>query len=344
MLLKRDGFLEALRAPDPEVRLWLVHGRSDEDVHALAAAAVRALGGEIRDLAAADLADAPGRLRDEAASLPMFGGRPLIRVIGADNRATAAVEALLEAPAAGNPVVMLAGELRKDSPLAMLASTHRLARSVVAYGVEPREGKAGIEERARAAGLRLDAAAAERLWAASHGSLLVAEREIEKIATYLLATPDTPRRVEQDILDLLLANDDVHDLGGLIDAVVGGDMAALDRELRAAPSPIPIFRALGARLLILLDLAEAVARGTSAREAVEAARPPIFWKDRGLTVRALRQWRPERVRAAIAALLDAERAIKTPGSAGDRIGHHAILSVARGGAVEPLLGRGARPS
>jgi DNA polymerase-3 subunit delta len=328
MLLTREAFVKALGSPDPEVRLWLVCGRSEEDALALLEAAARALGGDIEDLRAAEIEEAPGRLLDAAASLPMFGDRPLIRVLGADNRLAAAVEALLEGPVAGNPVLLLGGDLRKDGPLAALVARHRLARGVIAYGLESREAKAAVAEAARAAGLRLDNGGIARLWASAQGSLGVLAREVEKIALYLGAAPEAPVRVEADVLDRLLPGDETEDFGRLVAAVLTGDIRVLDLELQAAPSPIPLFRGLVPRLMQLGDLADKVAAGMSPADAVAGARPPVFWKEKELMTRALRGWSPTRVQAAIAALLEAERAIKMAGSAGDRLGRHAILSIA----------------
>jgi DNA polymerase-3 subunit delta len=251
----------------------------------------------------------------------------------------AAAEALLEARAAGNPVLVLAGDLRKDGALPALVTRHRLARGVIAYGLEPGQVKAAVAAAARAAGLRLDGEGAARLWAAAQGSLGVLAREAEKIALYLGATPAAPVRVEPDVLDRLLPGDETEDFGRLVMAVLTGDVAALDRELRAEPSPIPLFRGLMPRLLQLGELADVVATGRSPAEAVAGARPPVFWKDRDLMTRALGAWPPERVRAAMALLLEAERAIKTAGSAGDRLGRHAILSAALPPRRRGALGR-----
>jgi DNA polymerase-3 subunit delta len=344
MLLQRDAFLAALQSPDPAIRLWLVFGRSEEDSLALADAAAKALGGDILDLKAADLVDSPGLLKDEAASLPMFGGRPLIRVLGADNRLAAAAEGLLESGVTGNPVLMLAGDLAKTGALPTLATRHPLARAVAAWGLDAREGKAAVLEAARAAGLRLDADGVARLWAAAQGSLMVLARETEKLALYLCATPQAPMEVSPDVLDRLLAGDETEDFARLVRAVFTGDRKALDQELQVAPSPIPLFRGLMPRLLSLLELSDAVAAGKAPSEAVAAARPPIFWKEKEMMTRALRDWQPARIRAAITMLLAAERAIKSTGSAGDRLGRHALLMVALPPAAGPVLGRGARRS
>ena len=47
---------------------------------------------------------------------------------------------------------------------------------------------------------------------------------------------------------------------------------------------------------------------------------------------ALRRWRPDEVARALDLLLEAERAIKAPGAAGDRLGLQALmrLALARG--------------
>ena len=112
----------ALTAPG-EIRFFLLHGPDDSGSRALARALGAAMGAETErvDLSGADLKGDPARLADEAASISMFGDRRWILVEPAGDEAAAALEALLEAPAAGNPVAVVAGALRPASKLLRLA-------------------------------------------------------------------------------------------------------------------------------------------------------------------------------------------------------------------------------
>src|SRR6218665_1444909 len=101
---------KALKAP-AATRFFLLHGPDDSSSRALARLVGTAMGADAEriDLTGGDLKPAPARLADEAASISMFGGARWILVEPAGDECLTAVEALLEAPAAGHPVVLLAG-------------------------------------------------------------------------------------------------------------------------------------------------------------------------------------------------------------------------------------------
>ena len=67
----------------------------------------------------------------------------LIRVAGAGESAQEAVRLLLASPAAGNPVVMLAGDLSKSSGLRKLAEESPLALALISYPLEGRDPRQG---------------------------------------------------------------------------------------------------------------------------------------------------------------------------------------------------------
>ena len=94
----------ALDKPDPALRLILLYGPDESGSRALASRVDKALGADAEriDLSGSQLKGDPARLADEAASISLFGGARHIRVDPAGDEAIEAVEALLEAPSAGN--------------------------------------------------------------------------------------------------------------------------------------------------------------------------------------------------------------------------------------------------
>src|SRR3546814_20690612 len=67
------------------------------------------------DLDGAALKIDPARLADEAASISLFGGARWIRVTLAGDEALPAIEGLLQAAQAGNPVIAIGGPLKTSS-------------------------------------------------------------------------------------------------------------------------------------------------------------------------------------------------------------------------------------
>ena len=130
----RGQLEKALRAP-AETRFFLLHGPDDSGSRALARLLGAAMGAEAEriDLSGSELKADPARLADEAASISMFGGARWILVDPAGDDCVPAAEALLDAPAAGNPVILLAGALKPASKLLKLALAAPQAMAFASY-------------------------------------------------------------------------------------------------------------------------------------------------------------------------------------------------------------------
>jgi DNA polymerase-3 subunit delta len=336
--IKRGDLARVLAGWTPEIRLFLLAGPDESGTREAGAQIAAALADatdpmSLTDLAADELKSDPGRLADEAAAISMFGGRKLVRVTGAGDSSLEAARLLLEAPAAGNPVLMLAGDLSKASGLRKLAEEAAGARLLVAYTMDAREAAGWLQAKAREAGLRLEPGVGERLLAATGNDGGVLASELAKFALYLDASPETPRTLERAHLALLGADSAEEDLSALVAAVVAGDARAVERQLRllAGGTAILALRAMARRLLQMAEARAAVDGGMQPLQAVKALRPPVFWREQDTMAAALARWPLPRIRAGLEAMLAGERAIKTAGSPGDAPGWHALLLLAAGG-------------
>ena len=333
-VLKRHDLQRRLAQWDSEIRLLLFAGPDESASRQAAAEVIAALGDpgnplSMMDLAAEELRADPGRLADEAASVSMFGDRRLIRVRGATEWAREAVELLLAAPVAGNPVLLLAGDLPKSSALRKAAEGSPLALAMLSYPLEGRDLQRWLEEEAKGRGLRLGDDVAGRLLAGETDIGILAS-ELDKFALYLDAAPETPKPLDGDTLAVLGAGGAEEDVGALVSAIVAGNAATLERQLAALEqdSAIPALRAVARRLLQLAEARRAMDSGMAAREAVRMLRPPVYpFREQDVLAAALPHWPMARIRHALAAMLAGERRIKAPGGPGDRAGWHAILSL-----------------
>lgn len=319
----------ALRQPPADIRLFLLHGPDESGSRSLAALLAEALGQEATrvDLSPQALRQDGALLATEAASSSLFGEPRHIRVEGAGEDCLAAVEALLEAEAAGNPVVMIAGTLRKDSRLLKLASGHAAAIQFASYPPTAASAEAVVAELAREIGLLLDPDEVRRITSAAGGDRAIAASEIVKLATFADVAPDRPAGLPEDAIALLGADNQEGSLGRLADLVADGQPRELEAELaRLAGEGIEGIAALRPVLRRTLQIA-------TARAAVESRDvKPFFGGPPGERERVTRQaghWRPARIAAALARLLAAERAIKAPGGS-TLHADEALLAIARG--------------
>jgi DNA polymerase-3 subunit delta len=316
-------------------RVVLLYGDDSGMIRDRAEALVRAVAGSLDDpFLVAELArEALPGLADEAASLPLTGGRRVVRVREAGDAATAHVRALLKRPAAGL-VVLEAGSLPARSSLRVVIDESPDCASIGCY---PEEGKTltdSIRTALHAAGVGVDPDALS--WLASQlGADRAATRaELEKLALYV----GPGGRV-----DLAAAMECVGDLAGLslddaLYAATEGDVATADRALELAmnegAAPVQVLRAglmhLQRLHRVRLSMDES---GMSASEAVKAVRPPLFYRRAGPFTRALGLWSSAALGAAIAGLADSERSCKRTGWPDETLSRNAILAVARRAAM-----------
>ncbi len=324
-MAKSAAIERALDAADPSVRCYLLYGPDESGSRALAQRLARALGPDAEriDLDPARIAVDPALLADEAASVSLFGGARHIRVEGVADSCLAAVEALMEAPAAGNPVVLIAGALKRDAKLVKRLEGANGAMLFASYPPEGGEADRLAMMLAREQGLKLDPDIARRLADASGGDRAVLASEIEKLALYADASPEHPREAGHAMFDAIAADIGEADLTRFVDAVLGGQEAVLERELiRLAgqgQEGIPLVRALLRRLLAMAAVRTEVDRGASPATAADRAGRALFWKEKNAITRDVARWPSVRIARAIErlSLLDRElRRSSGPGTIG----------------------------
>lgn len=323
--------LSALAAPPADIRLFLLHGPDEAGAMALATRLGTALGvdAERVDLDGAALRNDPARLADEAASMSLFGGQRWVRVTGAGEEVLGAVETLLGAAQAGNPVMVIAPGVKTSGKLVKLAIAAPAALAFACYQPEGRNAETAAAEVARGEGLRFDPAALRQLIDACDGDRAVMTREIQKIALYLDAAPDRPREADGAVLDAVGAGLSVSALGEIVEAVVSRDATALGSALRDADpaDAIPTMRALQRRLAALADMRAAVDAGDGPEQVVK--RSGVFWKEEAATIAALRRWSAADIARAHAAVRTSERAVMSGRDAARVIGEAMLLAIAR---------------
>lgn len=322
-------------------RVVLLYGEDHGMIRDRAAALVRAVAGSLDDpFLVADLGrEDAGRLADEAASLPMTGGRRVVRLREATDAATSQVTAILKG-AAPALVVLEAPGLATRSRLRALVEGAADAAAIACY---PEEGRA-LADTVRTvlseAGVGIDADALAWVSGQLGADRASTRGEAEKLA--LFAGPGG--RVD---LDAALAC--IGDLAGLslddaLFAATMGDVAQADRALELAVAeggtPVGVLRAALMHLQRLHRVRLAVDDGLSPADAVKAARPPVFFRRVAAFTRAVELWSSAALTAAMAGLAEAERACKRTGAPDDVLSRNAILALARRSAVARRPGRG----
>lgn len=337
-----------LAAPPADARLYLFHGPDEGQARDLAQRLEAKFGLDRLDLAPAEVAAQPGRLADEAASVSMFGPAPCLRLVPAADAHAPAAALLLDAAftgeAAGNPAILIAGNLPGTSKLRKLAEAHPRARALACYPPSAADFARLARDTTRAAGLDAEPAALALLTAAVGGERGLLAQEIAKLAVYLDATPAQPRKFTPADWHAVGAGEGAADIDPLIDALAARKPADVARHLRALAADgqhgIPLLRAGARRFAQLAEARAAVDSGASADAAVGALRPPLFWKAKPAFLAQLKAWRADDLAGAAHALLAAERGIKAAGSVGDLMADACLLGLAGQGGAYRRYGDG----
>lgn len=334
MKASRGEIERALKAP-AGILFFLLHGPDDSGSRALAAMIGAALGAEAErvDFTGGDLKADPARLADEAASISMFGGARWIVVEPAGDESVPALEALLEAPAAGNPVVLLAGGLKPASKLLKLALGARQALAFASYLPDAREADRLAVELGRAEGLILRPDVARRIAESCGGNRALIARECAKFALYAGAAPEAPRAIDHDVVDALGADSDEGDLSRLVGSAASGDAAGLEAELARLHAEgqegITLIRAMLRRMSLLARLRAEVEQGSSPAAVMASSGKSLFWKEKDEVGRQLARWRADLVAKAMSRLLEAERQVKASGGVGPLAADEELFAICR---------------
>jgi DNA polymerase-3 subunit delta len=327
----------ALDAPPADIRLFLLYGPDESGSAALAKRLERAMGPDAEriDLDSATLKGDPARLADEAAALSMFGDKRWIRLMPVGDEILPAVEALLQASQAGNPVVVIAGALKATSKLVKLCLDHKAAMACISYVPDGRDAEQIAVGIARDRGLRLAPDLARRITALAGGDRALMAGEIEKIALYLDAAPDRPAEATAEALAALSADSVDEDSGALVNAVLGGDLRAMNQEMaRAGGNLAAMLRPLQNRAMLIANIRTDFDRNGRIEEAVKAAGKAVFWKDEKVVQRQVRLWDAHGIARVIARLGAAERASRSGRGSADVMVAHELLAIARQAARE----------
>ncbi|MDI1297455.1 MAG: DNA polymerase III subunit delta [bacterium] len=323
-----------------DLRFFLLYGPDEAGSLALAKRLERAMGpgAERVDLDGSTLRDDPARLSDEAASFSMFGDKRWIRVNAMGEESLPALTALLEAEAAGNPVIAVAGALKATSKLLKLALDHKQTMAFISYQPDAREAEQIAVGIAREGGLRLPSDLARRIVDLANGDRALMAGEIEKLILYLDAAPEQPREATAEALDALSADNPDTDAAPLVNAVLGGDLKAMHKELgrltEIGASMASVLRPLLTRAMLLANIRAAFDESGRLEAALESAGKAVFWKEKGIVQRQVRLWDASGIARVIQRLSNAERSSRSGRHLGDLLVRHELLTIARQAARE----------
>lgn len=340
MKLKAGQIEGFIRKPDPSARAILVFGPDDglarERAARLASGAVPDVDDPflVAHLTGEEIAGDPARLLDEAAAIPLTGGRRLVRVRdaspstpGAGEAVAGAVRALLEDPPGDSLVVLQAGDLGPRAPLRKLFESADNAVAIPCYADQGAELDRLIAEVLGQRGTTLSPDA--RAWLTSNlgSDRGVTRAELEKLSIYA----GDNGRLELADVEACVQDNGLQSMDRIVLAAGGGDRAELDRALAAGleegQNPVSILRAMNWHLQRLQWIKAGLAAGQDNRRAAQGLQPPIFVLHVDRFAVQARRWSEPGLARAMEAVLEGERLCKQTGVPTESVCGRALLQV-----------------
>lgn len=316
--------LERLSRLDPSVRLTLLTGPDDATMEAVAGRLIALAGKDAERvvLTSGQLAQDPALLAAEAASMSLFSAQRVIRleISGSGDDCMGAVDALMSADSAINPVIAVGPGVTAKSKLVKLIEGSDHAVASICYQPDRRALVSIAMAAAQEQGLRMANSEAQLVVDLVSGDQTLMRREIEKIALYLDAAPDRERQVAAVDIAMLGAATHEEDVSECINVALGGKVRDLPTMLAKAAAvgvaEIRIIRALAIRALALARLRAEVDAGAHPATVAASRSSGIFWKERDAVTAQLHIWDSLRIARLMTRLIECERALKSSGTAG----------------------------
>jgi DNA polymerase III subunit delta len=329
-----DAFV---RKPDPHVAVVLVYGPDtglvNERVKAVIAASVEDAADPFQTvkLDGDDLAADPGRLSDEANTVPLFGGRRAVWVRAGTKSLLPALSPLLAEPPRDCRIVIEGGDWRRSHQAVAAVERSRAGAVLACYADEASGLEQVIAEEVAAAGLSIAPEARQMLIGLLGGDRLASRAEIRKLTLYAagagqIAVSD----VEAIVGDAsLLATEEI------VDAAFSGHAARLDGALAKAWSEgVNASVLAGAALrhaLLLHRLRAQVDLGRPAAAVVDAAGGQVHYKRKASVAGQLAASSSERLEATLADLSDTVLEARRNPALAETIVSRSLLRIALSG-------------
>jgi DNA polymerase III subunit delta len=318
--------------PNPARPIVLVFGPDSglvsERVNALIAAAVDDPNDPfaLARLDGEELSAAPGRLVEEAQTIPLFGGRRAVWVKAGSRNIAPAVEALLALRDCECRVVIEAGDLRRNAPLRALIERAKNAAALPCYADDKPARERLIDDEMRAAGLVLTPDARELLIPLLGGDRAASRSELNKLALYAHGRG----RVGVDDVAAVVSDASPLGLDDLVDAAFAGRPAELETQLGkarvAGSTAASILFAAQRQVALLHKWRTAIEEG--AAFSLETVLPPGQFRRKEAVGAALNLWKAARLAVAMADLAAAALAARRTSALAETIAERALLSIA----------------
>lgn len=295
-----------------DLRALLIYGPDNGGVRLSAEHAVKNLLPQrndfnLRSLTSKQCADDKALLTREAGNLSLIGGFLVVRVRGAADNATKAVEHFLASKAEGF-VILDASNLTPQSSLRKLAEKSPSLAAIACYSDDPKKVLARVQQRIKQAGASIEREALMAFTQRLGDDRAITENEIDKLLLYM------GKEKNIALPDVLAATGDRGSMGldALADCVSLGEakkaLRYFDRLVSSGNDPVFIINALSRHFQNLRLVISGEGR---ADQKMMRLSPPIHFTRKERFLRQCQLWTLPQITRAQDSLWDANITLRT---------------------------------
>ncbi|MXO48984.1 DNA polymerase III subunit delta [Erythrobacter vulgaris] len=294
--------------------------------------------GERIEISGAELRSDPAKLGDEARSNSLFGDSRHIWCRVAGDEAHEALKTLVETGDMGAgeacPVIIVATSATDKSRTAKLLEKRKDALVAMFYPPDLRSVTQTVRSMGDAAGVKLDGAVAERIARGANLDVRLAQSEVTKLATYLDASPQSPRPANMEHLDAIGAASEEEGFASLVNAVMAGQGPKVATEIarmkQIGLNPVGTLLAVERRAAQLARISAALGnRRYQDLDKGEKARLGIFWKEERDIAEQVQRWRGPKLDRLTLRLTELHRELLTNSQSSELLLAQGLTGIAR---------------
>jgi DNA polymerase-3 subunit delta len=294
--------------------------------------------GEVLRMDDASLDEDPDRLVVELNTIPMFGGRKIVRAATGRRINAQSLKPLVENANLAGVLIVEAGNLRPDESLRAIFEKSANAAAIACYPDEARDLDGLVREVLGAAKVDITSEARRLLQMRLGADRAMSRGEIEKLALYA----KSKGTIDEDDVDAVVGDAAELALDRVVMAAASGRMRDALRELdrceAGGESAQGVLAALQRHFLRLHRVRAVMEAGKSLEDAMRQMRPPPHFKQKAEIEGQVRTWTGARLAAALGRIGEAVKAARLNSAMEATLASALILDLGR--LASPAGGKG----
>ena len=335
-----------LKNMDPKITSYLFYGTDAGLISERAQTAAQNLAkiqdpeGEVLRLDDADMESGSERLEVELRTMPMFGGRKIVRVTTGRRINTAMLKPLADDNSLAGVLIVEAGNLKPTDALRKLFEKSAHTAAIACFPDETRDISQIIDEALSQAGLAIEPHARDLLVSRLGADRALSRGEIEKLSIFAMGK----ERIDVDDVEAIVGDASEQAIDRVLSATASGRTApALQefaRTLSSGENAQTVIAATHRYFQRLHFVRSELDQGRMIADALRKLRPPIHFKQKDAFSAQARSWSIDALQRALGMISAAAKRARRNAGQEDVIAERLLLELARlATRIAPARGR-----